>query len=83
MQYNVAAQQDVLLPHIERGTVRFIGATTHNPFFYVNSPLVSRSQVFELKPLEEKDLSKLIEITLDDQERGLGSLQINIDDEAI
>ena len=40
------SQQDVLLPHIERGTVRFIGATTHNPFFYINSPLVSRSQVF-------------------------------------
>ena len=56
------AQQDVLLPHIERGTVRFIGATTHNPFFYVNSPLVSRSQVFELKPLEEKDLSNLIKV---------------------
>ena len=45
------AQQDVLLPDVERGTVRFIGATTHNPFFYVNSPLVSRSQVFQLEPL--------------------------------
>ena len=77
------AQQDVLLPHIERGTVRFIGATTHNPFFYVNSPLVSRSQVFELKPLKNKDLSKLIEMTLEDQERGLGKLSINIDDEAV
>ena len=77
------AQQDVLLPHIERGTVRFIGATTHNPFFYVNSPLVSRSQVFELKPLKEKDLTKLIEMTLNDQERGLGNLDIDIDDEAI
>src|SRR6478752_154024 len=44
------SQQDVLLPWIERGTVRFIGATTHNPFFYVNSPLVSRSQVFQLEP---------------------------------
>jgi putative ATPase len=63
--------------------VRFIGATTHNPFFYVNSPLVSRSQVFELKPLEEKDLSKLIEMTLNDQARGLGNLNINIEDEAI
>ena len=77
------AQQDVLLPHIERGTVRFIGATTHNPFFYVNSPLVSRSQVFELKPLEEKDLSNLIRVTLKDKERGLGNLKINISDEAI
>ena len=70
------AQQDVLLPHIERGTVRFIGATTHNPFFYLNSPLVSRSQVFELKPLEEKDLSNLIKVTLKDKERGLGNLKI-------
>ena len=77
------AQQDVLLPHIERGTVRFIGATTHNPFFYVNSPLVSRSQVFELKPLEEKDLSNLIKLTLNDKGRGLGHLNIEITDEAI
>ena len=77
------AQQDVLLPHIERGTVRFIGATTHNPFFYVNSPLVSRSQVFELKPLEEKDLSNLIRVTLKDKERGLGNLKIKISDDAI
>ena len=77
------AQQDVLLPHIERGTVRFIGATTHNPFFYVNSPLVSRSQVFELKPLEEKDLSNLIRMTLNDKGRGLGHLNIEITDEAI
>ena len=77
------AQQDVLLPHIERGTVRFIGATTHNPFFYVNSPLVSRSQVFELKPLEEKDLSNLIRMTLNDKDRGLGHMNIKITDEAI
>ena len=77
------AQQDVLLPHIERGTVRFIGATTHNPFFYVNSPLVSRSQVFELKPLEEKNLSNLIKLTLKDKERGLGNLKIKMSDDAI
>ena len=49
------AQQDVLLPHIERGTVRFIGATTHNPYFYVNSPLVSRSQIFQLEPVDSAD----------------------------
>ncbi|MFM7554421.1 MAG: AAA family ATPase, partial [Verrucomicrobiota bacterium] len=47
------AQQDVLLPDVESGAVKLIGATTHNPFFFVNSPLVSRSQVFELKPLDE------------------------------
>src|SRR6266516_4825309 len=50
------AQQDVLLPDVEGGIVRLIGATTHNPFFFVNSPLVSRSQIFELRPLSEEDL---------------------------
>src|SRR6188768_1186502 len=50
------AQQDVLLPDVEAGTVRLIGATTHNPFFFVNSPLVSRSQIFELRPLSEAEL---------------------------
>ncbi len=54
------SQQDVLLPHIERGTVRFIGATTHNPFFYINSPLVSRSQVFQLEPLTNEELEALL-----------------------
>ncbi len=48
------AQQDVLLPDVESGLVRLIGATTHNPFFFVNSPLVSRSQIFELEPLGEE-----------------------------
>ena len=52
------AQQDVLLPDVENGNVRLIGATTHNPFFYVNSPLVSRSQVFQLEPLSREDLVK-------------------------
>ena len=50
------AQQDVLLPHIERGVVRFIGATTHNPYFHVNSPLVSRSQIFQLEPVPVDDV---------------------------
>ena len=54
------SQQDVLLPDVESGVIRLIGATTHNPFFFVNSPLVSRSQVFELKPLSEDDLFDLI-----------------------
>jgi putative ATPase len=54
------AQQDVLLPDVESGTVRLIGATTHNPFFYVNSPLVSRSQIFELKPLTPDDIQTLL-----------------------
>src|SRR6266850_5851392 len=50
------AQQDILLPDVERGAVRLIGATTHNPFFYINSPLVSRSQVFQLEPLSPEHL---------------------------
>ena len=47
-------------PHVERGTVRFIGATTHNPYFYVNSPLVSRSQIFQLEPIASHDLVALM-----------------------
>jgi len=76
------AQQDVLLPHIERGTLRFIGATTHNPFFYINSPLVSRSQVFTLEPLSQADLEQLIDRALADAERGLGGLNVRITGEA-
>jgi len=76
------AQQDVLLPHLERGTIRFIGATTHNPFFYVNSPLVSRSQIFTLEPLTLEDLEGLIDRALTDSERGLGSAKATITPEA-
>lgn len=76
------AQQDVLLPHLERGTMRFIGATTHNPYFYVNSPLVSRSQVFTLEPLTLEDLEELIDRALADTERGLGSANASITPEA-
>jgi putative ATPase len=76
------AQQDVLLPHLERGTLRFIGATTHNPYFYVNSPLVSRSQVFTLEPLTVQNLEDLIDRALSDCERGLGSTGAVITPEA-
>jgi putative ATPase len=76
------AQQDVLLPHLERGTVRFIGATTHNPFFYVNSPLVSRSQVFQLEPLGIADLEGLVDRALNDSERGLGGQNVRIEADA-
>lgn len=76
------AQQDVLLPHIERGTVRFIGATTHNPFFYVNSPLVSRSQIFQLEHLGITDLEALIDRALSDTESGLGGQNVRIDADA-
>ncbi len=77
------AQQDVLLPDVEGGVVRLIGATTHNPFFFVNSPLVSRSQIFELQPLSEGDLFLLLQRALSDTERGLGHLHIQADDAAL
>jgi putative ATPase len=76
------AQQDVLLPDVESGLLRLIGATTHNPFFYVNSPLVSRSQIFQLEPLSTEDLLALIRQALTDKERGLGELRLRVDDEA-
>ena len=68
------SQQDTLLPDVENGTVRLIGATTHNPFFFVNSPLVSRSQIFELQPISLAETAQLIQRALDDGERGLGHL---------
>ncbi len=77
------AQQDVLLPDVESGTVRLIGATTHNPFFYINSPLVSRSQVFELKILTEDEIITLLRRALADKERGLGSYTVTISDDAL
>ncbi|MDF1739323.1 MAG: replication-associated recombination protein A [Verrucomicrobiales bacterium] len=76
------SQQDVLLPHIERGTVRFIGATTHNPYFYINSPLVSRSQVFQLEPLTEEDLLELLNAAVSDPERGFGKKEITLHSDA-
>jgi putative ATPase len=77
------AQQDVLLPDVEAGVVKLIGATTHNPFFFVNSPLVSRSQIFELRPLTEADLLDLLSRALGDAERGLGYLKIQADEAAL
>src|SRR5271156_4224054 len=76
-------QQDILLPDVESGVVRLIGATTHNPFFFVNSPLVSRSQIFELQPLSEVELYDLLQRALADAERGLGHLKIRADEEAL
>ena len=77
------AQQDVLLPDVENGVVRLIGATTHNPLFFVNSPLVSRSQIFELKPLSEADSIELMKRALADTARGLGRLNIQIEPAAL
>lgn len=76
------AQQDVLLPDVEAGSVRLIGATTHNPSFYINGPLVSRSQIFQLEPLSATELSTLIDSALADPERGLGKLNVDLTPEA-
>jgi putative ATPase len=77
------SQQDVLLPDVESGVIKLIGATTHNPFFFVNSPLVSRSQIFELRPLTEEDLFSLLQRALADAERGLGYLKISAEENAL
>jgi putative ATPase len=76
------AQQDILLPDVEAGTLRLIGATTYNPFFYVNSALVSRSQVFRLEPLTVEHLELLIDRALADKERGLGNYKVRMDKNA-
>jgi len=75
-------QQDVLLPDVEQGTVILIGATTHNPFFAINSPLLSRSQIFEFKPLSEDDVRLLIDRALTDSERGLGGYRVDLAEDA-
>ncbi|MDI6713994.1 MAG: replication-associated recombination protein A [Thermodesulfovibrio sp.] len=75
--------QDALLPDIEEGSIILIGATIENPFFYINSALLSRSHVFELKPLSEEEIIKILNRALLDKERGLGHLNIKITDEAL
>jgi putative ATPase len=77
------AQQDALLPHVENGAVILIGATTENPYFEVIGALVSRSRVFQLRPLEDKDVRRILESALSDAERGYGGRQIQIDEDAI
>ena len=77
------AQQDILLPDVESGVIRLIGATTHNPFFYINSPLVSRSQVFQLEPLSPESLLSLMRRALADPERGLGTHPVQTDEDAL
>ena len=76
------AQQDILLPDVESGNLRLIGATTYNPFFYVNSALVSRSQVFQLNSLGVDDLETLIDRALADKERGLGNYRVQMEADA-
>jgi len=77
------AQQDILLPDVESGVIRLIGTTTHNPFFYINSPLVSRSQVFQLEPLSQESLLALMRRALADPERGLGAHPVKADEDAL
>src|SRR5687767_9114496 len=77
------AQQDVLLPDVEAGLILLVGATTENPFFAVNSPLISRSQIFQFAPISEDDIRGLIRRAIEDPERGFGKLSITIDDKAI
>jgi putative ATPase len=76
-------QQDALLPHVEKGVLIFIGATTENPSFEVNSALLSRARVFTLQMLSEEDLKTIIESAIIDEERGLGSEKIELDDDVI
>ncbi len=77
------AQQDALLPWVENGTVILIGATTENPYFEVNKALVSRSRIFQLKPLTDDDLRAIARRALSDPERGYGRLRVRVDPEAL
>ncbi len=76
------AQQDAFLPHIENGTIILIGATTENPGFEINSPLLSRSRLFRLEPLSENNLKNIIKRALTDKKRGLGNLNLRLDPKA-
>ena len=77
------AQQDVLLDDVEAGVLILIGATTENPFFSVNSPLISRSTVFHFEPLSEEDILQLVKTAIADTERGLGKFDIQADEKAL
>ena len=77
------AQQDVLLPDVEEGTVILIGATTHNPFFTITSPLVSRSQIFEFKALTRDEIKTIVLAALKDNERGLGAYNVELAGETL
>ncbi len=77
------AQQDVLLPEVENGVVVLVGATTENPFFTINSALVSRSRVFQFEPLAETQIKTLVRRALEDRRRGLGAIQVRMDPAAL
>lgn len=76
-------QQDYLLPFVEDGTLILIGATTENPYFEVNGALLSRSRIFELKPLEKDDIKELLKRAVRDKERGMGAYRAAIDEDAL
>ncbi|MEO6569880.1 MAG: replication-associated recombination protein A [Opitutaceae bacterium] len=77
------SQQDLLLPDVEEGTVRLIGATTHNPGFYVNPPLLSRSHLFRLEPLSADAVAGVLRRALTDAERGMGARKVSADDKML
>ena len=77
------SQQDFLLPFVEKGTITLIGATTENPFFEVNKALLSRSRIFELKPLGMNDIKDLLKRAVRDKEKGFGDCHVVIDDDAV
>lgn len=77
------SQQDALLPHVEKGTIILIGATTENPFFEVNKALLSRSMMFKLEPLSENNIKKIIYSALNDKKLGYGNIKINLSEEAL
>ena len=76
-------QQDALLPHVEKGTVILIGATTENPFFSINKALLSRSTIFKFNELKDEDVFKILKKCIDDKENGLGNYNIEITDEVL
>ncbi|MFO0796238.1 MAG: replication-associated recombination protein A [Gemmataceae bacterium] len=76
-------QQDVLLPDVEDGTVILVGATTQNPFFAINTPLLSRSQIFSFEPLTREHIKTVVRRTVGDAERGLGNLNVTVTDDAL
>lgn len=77
------AQQDYLLPFVEDGTIILIGATTENPYFEVNNALLSRSNIFELKPLEREDIKALIRRAVSDEKKGMGVYKVKIEEDAV
>lgn len=77
------AQQDLLLPDVEEGNIRLIGATTHNPGFYINPPLLSRSHLFKLEALSSDDIALVLRRALTDKERGLGNFNVSAIDEIL